>query len=117
MRECVNCTVFPLGFDGTSNVLAAKKFGIPPKGTHAHAFVSSFHHNESLPHQLLPFAGNADQKEPFVPVVYKYLGEVCKVLKISTEQTNKGELKAFVAYASAFPSSFLALIDTYDALK
>lgn len=30
------------GFDGTSNVLAGHTFGITPKGTHAHAFVSSF---------------------------------------------------------------------------
>ncbi len=30
------------GFDGTSNVRAAKKFGIKPTGTHAHALVQTF---------------------------------------------------------------------------
>ncbi|KAL9671663.1 hypothetical protein QQ045_009233 [Rhodiola kirilowii] len=30
------------GFDATSNVAAGQKFGIPLRGTHSHAFVSSF---------------------------------------------------------------------------
>nr|XP_010930909.1 nicotinate phosphoribosyltransferase 2 isoform X2 [Elaeis guineensis] len=36
------------GFDATSNVAAGKLFGIPLRGTHSHAFVSSFMRTDSL---------------------------------------------------------------------
>ena len=36
---------------------------------------------------------------------------------VAGASTNEGELAAFVAYASAFPPSFLALVDTYDTLN
>ena len=32
-------------------------------------------------------------------------------------ETNTAELAAFIAYAQAFPTSFLALVDTYDTLQ
>ena len=33
------------------------------------------------------------------------------------ENTNDGELAAFISYAKAFPHKFLALVDTYNTLK
>ncbi|TMW98700.1 hypothetical protein EJD97_003620 [Solanum chilense] len=36
------------GFDATSNVAAGKLFGIPLRGTHSHAFVSSFMEHSSI---------------------------------------------------------------------
>jgi nicotinate phosphoribosyltransferase len=45
------------GLDGTSNVLAARKLGIPVMGTAAHAFIMSFAHEQdafAAYHQLFP---------------------------------------------------------------
>jgi hypothetical protein len=32
-------------------------------------------------------------------------------------EANEGELAAFISFAQAFPSRFLALVDTYDTAK
>ena len=44
-----------------------------------------------------------------------WLDKVCQLLDI--KDTNEGELASFIAFAIAFPQSFLMLVDTYDVLK
>lgn len=98
------------GFDGTSNVLAGKMFGIPVRGTMAHAFVQSYISLQDLKSRLL-INSNSCADEDFVQRVL----EIRKELGFTS--TNEGELAAFIAYAQAFPNKFLALVDTYDTLK
>lgn len=89
------------GFDGTSNVLASALFGIPAKGTHAHSFVLSFTDGDYRAYRA---------KNALFAAAERYAEAIAP-------HTNKSELTAFVAYASAFPDGFLALVDTYDTLK
>ena len=104
------------GFDGTSNVLAGKLYKIPIKGTHAHAYVNSYESMDDLTQKEL-CDRLTGQPRQFADLCLKYLNELGPVLKILPDETNKGELAAFVSYAIAFPTNFLALIDTYDVLK
>ena len=104
------------GFDGTSNVLAAKLYGVPVKGTHAHAYVCSFSSLNDLRTPTVMDTRNTSLGSPG-----KEHNIVESVLKLRTEMgwesTNEGELAAFISYAQAFPNGFLALIDTYDTLQ
>ncbi|CAF3744477.1 unnamed protein product [Adineta steineri] len=104
------------GFDGTSNVLAGKLYGIPIKGTHAHAYVSSYKNLDDLKIRELADCHSGELR-PFVDLCLKYLNELGPILKFIPEETNKGELAAFISYAIAFPTGFLGLVDTYDVLK
>jgi len=97
------------GFDATSNVLAGYLFGIPIRGTHAHSYVQSFTGLDDLRDRRL--VGADGEEHDFVSLVL----EIREQLGFS--YTNEGELAAFVAYAQAFPKTFLALVDTYDTLK
>ena len=92
------------GFDGTSNVAAAMKYGIKPSGTHAHSLVSAFVTFDDLPSRLLDGLD-------MVEAALKYRAELGYAV------ASNGELAAFIAYAQAFPSAFLALVDTYDTLS
>ncbi|CAK4694202.1 hypothetical protein LEN26_006937 [Aphanomyces euteiches] len=91
------------GFHGTSNVLAGKLFGIPIKGTHAHAFVQA---HRDLDDVKVTHIGNHNLKE--LTLQYRR--------KLGFLDTNDGELAGFISYAVAFPHGFLALVDTYDTL-
>ncbi|CAF1431864.1 unnamed protein product [Adineta steineri] len=104
------------GFDGTSNVLAGKLYDIPIKGTHAHAYVSSYESMDDLNERNLRDRISREVR-PFADLCLQYLNEVGKILNILPDETNKGELAAFASYAIAFPTNLLALVDTYDVLK
>ncbi|OQS05961.1 nicotinate phosphoribosyltransferase [Thraustotheca clavata] len=92
------------GFHGTSNVLAGKLFGIPIKGTHAHAFVQAHRSLDDVKQTMLDGVD-------FKALTLKYRA------KMQAENTNDGELAAFISYALAFPQAFLALVDTYETLS
>ncbi|EQC41969.1 nicotinate phosphoribosyltransferase [Saprolegnia diclina VS20] len=92
------------GFHGTSNVLAGKLFGIPIKGTHAHAFVQAHRSLDDVKQTML---NGVD----FKALTLQYRA------KLNADNTNDGELAAFISYALAFPQAFLALVDTYETLS
>eukprot|EP01134_Creolimax_fragrantissima_P006826 CFRG6826T1 len=97
------------GFDATSNVLAGKMLSIPIKGTHAHSFVTSFTGLNEVRNQGKTALGNTNR--PFLDICLEYRE------KLGYGNTNDGELAAFVDYALSFPTTFLALVDSYDTLK
>lgn len=47
----------------------------------------------------------------------KWLSTVSSILQIVEEEIVEGELAAYISYAIAFPSNFLALVDTYNVLR
>jgi len=106
------------GFDGTSNVLAGKLFQIPIKGTHAHAYVTSFTGLEEVGCRNLKYNGEGEgPAKDFVTTCVNWRNQLGEFLSILASEAHDGELAAFISYALAFPKSFVALIDTYDVSK
>jgi len=107
------------GFDGTSNVLAGKLFGIPVTGTHAHSYVSSFSNLEQVTSITLePFSSSTTTPTmDWVNTCVTWRNTMSKELGIIEGEAHQGEFAAYISYAAAFPSSFIALLDTYDVIK
>ncbi|KAK8673974.1 hypothetical protein V6N13_112282 [Hibiscus sabdariffa] len=107
------------GFDATSNVAAGRLFGIPLRGTHSHAFVSSFMGPDEILERSLCSSDGSSTCEDFVTLVQSWLSKIqsLKSLRSTFGETNQSELAAFISYALAFPNNFLALVDTYDVMR
>lgn len=104
------------GFDATSNVAAGKLFGIPLRGTHSHAFVSSYMSLDEITDRSLRRKDGSSTCEDFVSLVQTWLSKI-QLLNGVFGETNQSELAAFISYAFAFPDNFLALVDTYDVMR
>lgn len=106
------------GFDGTSNLLAGRMYGIPVKGTHAHSFIMSHAHTgEDLTNKYMLKCKRTNENIDFYQVALKFKSKLSKPLNVLCSESSESELIAFVAYAVAFPDSFMALVDTYDMIK
>ncbi|KAK8517527.1 hypothetical protein V6N13_127698 [Hibiscus sabdariffa] len=107
------------GFDATSNAAAGRLFGIPLRGTHSHAFVSSFMGRDEILERTLCSSDGSSTCEDFVALVQSWLRKIqlLKSLGGTFGDTNQSELAAFISYALAFPNNFLALVDTYDVMR
>jgi nicotinate phosphoribosyltransferase len=98
------------GFDATSNVKAADLFpAIPVAGTHAHSFVQSYFDLSDV--DLSGFAAADGRPFDLKGAALSYRS------RLEADNTHEGELAAFLVYAAAYPSGFVALVDTYDTLK
>ncbi|KAJ6805520.1 nicotinate phosphoribosyltransferase 1-like isoform X2 [Iris pallida] len=107
------------GFDATSNVAAGRLFGIPLRGTHSHAFVSSFMSLDEIVDKTLQSYDGSSTCEDFVSLVQTWLNRIKRTNSLhgAFGETNQSELAAFTSYALALPNNFLALVDTYDVMS
>ncbi|XP_015522478.1 nicotinate phosphoribosyltransferase isoform X1 [Neodiprion pinetum] len=101
------------GFDGTSNVLAGKLFGIPVKGTHAHAYITSFTGVEDLQNKTLVHKETGITCD-LLALAYTYRDSIASELGALVSEASDGELAALISFAIALPEGFMALVDTYD---
>ena len=97
-------------------VVLGKMFDIPVKGTHAHAYVTSFSGKDDLKDAKIKHRTDDNIIESeFYDKCIQWRKNVADHLKLLESEANDGELAAFASYAIAFPEGFLALVITlYD---
>lgn len=104
------------GFDGTSNVKAGETFDLECNGTMAHAFISSFvyavYEGITKGKYLIE-----DKKTKEKVDLYDLVNEYLDKMPLVFQSANKSELEAFMCYATIYPDSFLAIVDTFGTLR
>ena len=82
------------------------------KGTHAHAYVTSFTGGGDLKDAKIKHrTDGAIVETEFYSKCVKWRKAVAEHLKLLETEANDGELAAFASYAIAFPEGFLALVN------
>lgn len=104
------------GFDGTSNVLAGKLFNIPVKGTHAHAYITSFNGFSELKTTTLT-PKNGGKPLDLLKLALNWKEALLPIFKVISSEASEGELAALISFAIAFPDGFMALVDTYEVQR
>ncbi|ELR24555.1 nicotinate phosphoribosyltransferase [Acanthamoeba castellanii str. Neff] len=97
------------GFDSTSNVLTGLLWDIETQGTHAHSFVESFF--DDVPLSVKHLKKKGGEEEDFEKAAMECREE------LGFSNTSTGELRSFISYAIAFPTSCVCLVDTYDTMN
>jgi nicotinate phosphoribosyltransferase len=78
---------FIAGFDGTSNVLAGQKYGIPLAGTMAHSFVSSFEHESEA---FRAFVQSFPENSILLIDTYDTVAGAHKAVEVAREMAARG---------------------------
>lgn len=91
-------------------------FNIPVKGTHAHSFVTSFSTLDDI-HSVMLRHAETQKQYNLLDLTSEWRKRVSAVIDISPEEASDGELAALISYALAFPTGFMALVDTYDVKR
>lgn len=86
------------------------------KGTHAHAYITSFNDFSELRNVYLePKIGGHSQD--LLQSSLHWRIKLLPVFNVVSVAASEGELAALVSFAIAFPNQFMVLVDTYEVQR